>query len=930
MNRVMPRATCRIQVHKDFDFRAVAKIIPYLAELGFSHLYLSPILQSRTNSPHGYDVVDPLQIDRQRGGEEGFLDLCRAVSGQHMKMLIDIVPNHMAIDSENRMLMNVFEHGQLSPYLHFFDIHWKYFHETLQGKMLVPILGKFYAEALDAGEIKLIYGEKGLCVQYYGFSFPLLLETYSKVFQHLLADLEASIGSDNKLFIHYLGAIHFFNTIAECHDYESRQQQMKHAKHMLWDLYTNHPEIKGFIDRTIASFNCTDTGSRGCDLLDELLALQVYRLAFWKMATEEINYRRFFTVNDLISMRVEDPDVFSKTHARLLSVASHRAVDGFRIDHIDGLFAPKQYLENLREMFPDSLVFVEKILECGEALPTDWPINGTTGYDFLSYVNGLFCDRKNEQKISKIYFSFTRAQANYDQLVYEKKRIIIGKHMAGNIDILARDIKELSSHDRWGRDITLYGLRRALVDIMASFSVYRTYVDQNGLSEMDRHYIEQAIEKAKENNPGLQYELTYIQKFLLLHYDESTSDEDKQRWITFLMRFQQQTSPLMAKGFEDTVLYVFNRLMSLNEVGSNPIKFGVALPEFHNFVKKRQKTFPSTMNATATHDTKRGEDVRARINVLSEIPDQWSYRLKLWSKQNKEKKIRVGKAALPDENDEYMLYQTLLGTYPFGEDADYLARIKDYIIKAVREAKVHTAWIKPDTHYEEAFLSFVEAIFSGEENHFLADFLPFQAKIAYYGMLNSLSQVLLKLTVPGIPDLYQGTELWDLHLVDPDNRRPVDFAKRNAILDYFQKTIPQNVLALISELLETKEDGRIKLFLIYRVLYAKKIHADIFECGDYKPLQVRGKYKDCIIAFARLYKDEWTLTIAPRFFSRVIPDEMLPLGREVWDNTEVILPKKAPRQWVDFLSSQTVATAGALFVGEALRYLPVALLRGQS
>jgi (1->4)-alpha-D-glucan 1-alpha-D-glucosylmutase len=929
MNTVLPRATCRMQIHKNFNFSDAAAVITYLAELGFSHVYLSPILQARTGSLHGYDVVDPLRIDHERGGDEGFLELCQALGGQHMKMIIDIVPNHMAIDSENRMLMNIFEHGQLSPYLHFFDIQWKYFQETLEGKMLVPILGKFYAEALDAGEIKLVYGEQGLCVQYYGFSFPLLLETYEKVFQHLLGELERSIGSDNQLFIHYLGAIHFFNTIAECQGYEARKQQMHHAKHMLWDLYTNHQEIKQFIDRTIACFNCVDAGSSGCDLLDALLALQVYRLAFWKMATEEINYRRFFTVNDLISMRVEDPDVFSKTHARLLSLFGQRVVDGFRIDHIDGLLAPKQYLENLRAMCPDSLLFVEKILECGENLPADWPVQGTTGYDFLSYVNGLYCDKKNEQKFSKIYFSFTRVSNNYDQLVCEKKRLIIGKHMAGNIDILAREIKELSSHDRWGRDITLYGLRRALVDIMASFSVYRTYADENGLSDVDRDYIEQAIEKSKEKNPGLQYEIAYIKKFLLLHYDETTSQEDKVRWLAFLMRFQQQTGPLMAKGFEDTVLYVFNRLISLNEVGSNPIRFGMALPEFHNFVKKRQKTFPNSLNATATHDTKRGEDVRARINVLSEMPEEWNYHLKLWSRQNSSKRVRLSKELQPDGNDEYLLYQTLIGTYPFEAEADYLGRIKEYMIKAVREAKVHTAWIKPDTMYEEAFLAFVDALFSGDDNHFLDDFLPFQSKVAYYGIFNSLSQLLLKLTVPGVPDVYQGTELWDFHLVDPDNRRSVDFSNRIAILEYFQRMIPQNVLALTDELLRTKEDGRIKMFLMYRVLYAKKIYQDIFEHGEYKPLQVRGKYKDCIIAFARLYKNDWVITIAPRFLSRVVPEEKVPLGPEVWEDTTVILTKKAPRQFHDLISSQTISAPERIAVGHALRHFPVALLRPQ-
>jgi len=521
----------------------------------------------------------------------------------------------------------------------------------------------------------------------------------------------------------------------------------------------------------------------------------------------------------------------------------------------------------------------------------------------------------------------------YYDLIREKRRLIIQEDMAGDVDNLAHLVKEIASLDRHGSDITLYALRRALTEVMAVFPVYRTYINPTVSSESDTEYIRQAIDAAKANNPALLHEFGFIQRFLLLDYSDYLSDEVKRRWLHFVMRFQQITGPLMAKGFEDTVLYVYNKLLSLNEVGGTPNRFGYSIEEFHDFNTKRCKTWPHSLNATSTHDTKRGEDVRARINVLSEIPGDWERNVKSWIRINKGKKRRIGGAYVPDKNDEYFLYQTLVGAFPFHESEfpQFVKRIKKYVIKAVREAKVHTGWLKPDTEYEDAYLSFVEEILTPSDvNTFLKEFIPFHKKISHYGVFNSLSQVLMKITSPGVPDFYQGTELWDLNLVDPDNRRPVDFKKRRQLLREIKKKAESNIVELIEELLASREDGRLKLFLTYMALQARKRDPEIFLNGDYVPLETAGRFKGNIIAFARHYLDTWALTIAPRFLSDVVTDDRLPLGEPVWQDTRVSLIAGSPSRWNNVLTGEVHDSHDSFSVGEVLRNFPVALLIGKN
>ncbi len=922
----IPLCTYRIQFTPKFGFKEMQSVVAYLHELGISDLYASPIFKAKAGSTHGYDIIDPNQINPELGGMAGFNALAQEIKQRGMGWLQDIVPNHTAFDGENRMLMDIFESGQSSIFFDFFDIEWN---EGIQGKILAPFLGSFYAECLEKGEIQLKYDQGGLGMNYYALRFPLKIESYGKVFDHHLGRLKRQLGSDHPDFMKLLGALYVLRNLASRDDIQERTEQISFVKRMLWEIYTTNQQIRLFMDESVARFNGEKGKPESFNLLDDLHGDQFFRLSFWKVATEEVDYRRFFNINGLISMKVENEKVFNHTHELIHRLVQEKKLTGLRLDHIDGLYDPTAYLKKLKEKMGETYITVEKILDFGEELPASWPVQGTTGYDFLNYVNSLFSPKKNEGKFDKIYRKFTNFETPYEKLVSEKKRLIMGKHMAGEVDRLAQLMKAISIHDRYGRDITLFGLRRALVEMLAWFPTYRTYVSHEAFTETDRAVMREAIEKATRTNPGLLHELDFIQRCLLLEIDEHLPDEQKKRWLHFIMKFQQLTGPLMAKGFEDTTLYIYNRLLSLNDVGGSPNIFGIYLETFHDFNAKRAGQWPHAMNTTSTHDTKRGEDVRARLNALSEMPEEWEKNIKIWSKLNRREKKTIGLEIFPDENDEYFLYQTLLGTFPFdqSEHAALVERIKTYIIKAVREAKVHTAWLKPDAAYEEAFLSFVDAILApAEQNKFLKAFLPFQKKVAFYGIFNSLAQTLLKIASPGVPDFYQGAELWDLHLVDPDNRRPVDYEKRKIFLREIKEKTPDDTLSLINKLLAAKEDGRIKMFLIHQALAARRANLEIFQSGAYLPLKVEGKFENHIIAFAREMENTWAVAMAPRFLAGVVKEGEYPLGEPVWADTRIVMPDAAPVLWKNAITAQPISGERNLRVSEVLQHFPAALL----
>ena len=931
MNR--PTATYRIQFNPAFGFRDAKEIVPYLAELGITDLYASPIFEAGKGSLHGYDVVDPNAINSELGTRADLDRLSEALRGRQMGWIQDIVPNHMAYSYENQMLREVLEIGEASPFFHFFDIDWDHPDAGMKGRLLAPFLGRFYGRCLEDGEIRLTYDTDGLSICYFDRKFPLRIDSYLPVFSYHLALFKTRLGENHPDFIQFLGLLDLLKTISSSGGSEEREGQIMFIKGLLWEFYSHHSEIRRFVDSNIQTLNGISGEAESFNLLDDLLCRQLFRLAFWKVGAEEINYRRFFNINGLISMRVEYEEVFDHTHRLVMEMLEKGIFSGLRVDHVDGLYDPATYLRRLREKIPQAYLIVEKILAMDETLPGYWSVQGTTGYDFLNCVNGLFCDRANAKKLSTLYENLTGSKSSYGHLLRETRRLIIRNDMAGDVANLAYRVRNISGRDRHGSDLTLYGLGRALTELLAGFPVYRTYTHQSIVSEEDKQIIRQAVERARSDNPGLLQELAFLERFLLLDFPGYLSDEQRAHWIQFTMRFQQYTGALMAKGFEDTMLYVYNRLLSLNEVGSNPGRFGCSLSQFHAFNVKRCKTWPHALSATATHDTKRGEDVRARMNVLSEIPTEWKKNVRSWSRLNKTKKKRVRGMLAPDANDEYFLYQTLIGAWPFRETEypQFLERIKTYVVKAAREAKVHTAWLQPDMDYEDAYVSFVESIlFPEESNAFLQELKPFQVKVAHYGVFNSLSQTLLKITAPGVPDFYQGTELWDLNLVDPDNRRPVDFGLRVQHLREIRRRIETDVLELIQELLTMKEDGRVKLFLIVQALNARKASANIFQKGVYNPLAVVGRFRKHLVAFARRDASAWSVIVVPRFLTVLVEYGELPLGPEVWQDTGVILPEPAPSLWRNMLTGQVLSGDQTLWAGEIFQHFPVALLMSES
>ncbi len=928
----IPVATYRLQFTPDFGFDAAIAVAPYLADLGISDLYASPILTPRRGSAHGYDVVDCHTINPELGGLERFELLSQILKQHGLGWVQDIVPNHMSFNSQNQMLVDVLENGPDSPYHEFFDINWNHLYEGIRGRVLAPFLGKFYGDCLESGELLLRYSEQGLAVHYYEFRFPIRIESYYRVISYDLARLRNQLGRSHPHFIKLLGVLYLLKYIPSGEEGQERYNQISFIKQLLWELWNTAPEVHTFIEENIRIFNGDAGKPESFDLLDNLLDEQFFRLSYWKVGNEELNYRRFFTINDLISLRIEEAKVFAHTHELILRLVAEGKINGLRVDHIDGLYDPAQYLQRLREQAPYVYLVVEKILEHGEELPVSWPCQGTSGYDFLGVVNSLFCQPASEAAFTALYHSFIGDATSCETLIDHNKRMIVDKHLAGDIDNLAHLLKRISERYRYASDFTLYGLQVALIEIMVQFPVYRSYIGRAGVSRADQDCIDRVMAQARPNIPYFRNELEFIKRFLRLEFDEHMAAEDKDQWLHFVMRLQQFTGPLMAKGVEDTVFYVYNRLLSLNEVGAGPLQFGIDLDEFHAFNQHRVSCWPHAMNASATHDTKRGEDVRARLNVLSEMPAEWEGCLREWHDINQQYKMRFDDGEAPGKDDEYLLYQTLLGAYPFdlAEYPIFIERVKAYLIKAVREAKVHTNWLEPDGRYEDALLAFAETVMQpGKDNPFLQAFLPFQRRIQHYGILNSLGQTLLKLTTPGLPDFYQGTELWDLSLVDPDNRRPVDFERRCALLKDLQARASAGILQLITELLAAPEDGRIKLLLIYRALQARGAERELFQHGAYQKLTVIGGLKGHVVAFARELGERRALVIAPRFPSGLVKDGEYPLGETIWHETRVLPPPGSRLRWRDALTGQIVQGEEALWLREVFQHFPVALLMNE-
>ena len=947
----IPAATYRFQFHHGFRFIAAQALIPYLAALGVSDLYASPLFRARRKSLHGYSVTNPLVINPELGSKLSFNALARALKSQDMGLLLDIVPNHMALSHDNPWWLDVLENGPASPFAVFFDVDWHPPNKLLEGRVLQPILGAPYNEVLENQEIRLGLDEAGFAVHYYDHKFPLDPKTYHVILTHGLNAFIEETGRGS-LVSSLWGLITLAEhlpprTVTSKRKLRERNRQKEILKENLWILYRDNPAIKEFIDNNIVLFNGHRGESDSFNLLDKLLNLQAYRLAHWRVAQDMINYRRFFSINDLIGLRVEDPQVFEASHGLLVNLARDGRITGLRIDHIDGLYDPQEYLERLQAALTqatrapvgqdDFFVVVEKILETKETLPDAWPVAGTTGYDFLTMVDGLMVDPPGLRHLREIYDKFSGVSVKLPDVVYDKKKLIMASLFGGEVENLGYYLGLLAAQDRPARDISRQDLVLALFELTACLPVYRTYIRSFSLAAQDRETLDHAFEEVRRRRPDLNpAALDLLRRVLFLEILPILSPEQKKEWLDFVMRWQQFTGPIMAKGLEDTASYIYNPLVSLNEVGS--CFEAVSPATFHEFNLKRRQSWPFTLNATSTHDTKRSEDVRARLHVLAEIPEEWETNLKLWSTWNQDYKKEINNLQVPDASEEILLYQTILGAWPLdpGEFPEFKNRLQEYLIKAAREAKVHTRWISPNLDHEEALTAFLTAILQeSADNAFLPGVQNFQARLAFWGALNSLSQVLLKITSPGVPDFYQGSEVWDLSLVDPDNRRPVDFQRRTQLLSRLKKQEKKGAKAHIGELRSQWETGGIKLFVTYKALNCRRAHLDLFLHGDYLPLTAEGERQPHLVAFARRHESDWALVAAGRFFSKLTPPGKFPVGEEVWGKTALALPPEAPTQWRDIFTGDTVTTISAaenptLTLKQVFSDLPIALLLGRS
>jgi (1->4)-alpha-D-glucan 1-alpha-D-glucosylmutase len=927
----IPRATYRLQLNREFTFVQATEIVPYLSALGISHCYISPCLKARPGSMHGYDIVDHNSLNPEIGSPEEFDSLVNTLHEHDMGLILDIVPNHMAImGADNAWWLDVLENGESSAYAGFLDIEWHPLKDELDGKVLVPVLHEHYGAVLESGELKLSFQqERGqFDIFYRDHRFPIDPREFPGILQLAVGSQTAKPEDQNSDWLELQSLLTAFGHLPARNELASeriaeRNRDKEILKRRLAELCARSPEISEAIMKAVDSINGTPADPASFERLHELIKAQTFRLANWRVASDDINYRRFFDTNDLAGICMENEAVFAATHRLVFDFIAAGKVDGLRLDHPDGLYDPAQYFERLKQGMLAAransaainvdanheahYVVAEKILSGTERLPSEWPVCGTTGYDFANLVNGLFVDQNSAARFERTYRNFIADEINFDDLAYRCRKLIIRVALASELNVLANHISRIALSKRRTCDFTLNNLRDALTEVVANFPVYRTYVTSVGISERDVNYIRNAIALAKWRSPAADISVfDFIADVLTTRIAEE-QDPAYQKTITaFAMKFQQFTSPVMAKGLEDTAFYRYNRLVSLNDVGSDLHKFGIAVSEFHAANQERLRDWPHTMLATSTHDSKRSEDVRGRINVLSEMPGLWRLRSREWRRLNRNHRSIVNDKTAPSPNDEYRLYQTLIGAWPLqGLESDdawktFRERIESYMLKAIREAKRNTSWINRNAEYETAVSSFVKALLTpSPTNLFLDDFLPFQQRVARIGLWNSLGQTLLKLTCPGVPDIYQGNDLWDFSLVDPDNRRPVDYVQRQQLFESLNSlgSDPDNALnkALIRELLTNSDDGRLKLYVIWKALSLRKRYSELFQVGKYVPMAVEGSRAEHVVAYMREWEDKRILVVAPRLVEKLVEEnEIFPIRPEIWQDTSILLPSNDP------------------------------------
>ena len=879
----VPTSTYRLQLNANFTFDQAIEILDYLKRLGISHVYCSPYLQAAPGSMHGYDVTDHQTVNEELGGEAGHKRFCARLKELGIGQVLDIVPNHMATGSDNKYWWDVLENGPSSRYVSWFDVDWQSTEVKLQNKVLIPVLGDHYGRVLNSGDLQLVRAEERFEVRYFKHRFP----TAPRALAIVLSKAAEYADSATLSFVADSLSRLPLPEWTDPDEITSRHRDKTVIFELLRRLCEEQPEACAAIDKAVEDMN------RGPDSLDDFLNQQHYRLAFWRTADQELGYRRFFDVNTLIGLRVERPHVFDATHWRILKWLEGGVLDGVRVDHPDGLRDPRKYLERLRSRAPNAWIIAEKILAQGEWLRDSWPIHGTSGYDFLSLCGNLLVYPDGLRTLTEVYRAFTNEPVEFWEIAHNKKLAVQQEALGSDVNRLASLFVEICESNRDRRDYTRAEIRRAIREVAACFSVYRTYVAPEGdqITDEDKSQIATAISKARDQRGDLESGLfDFIEDVLSMRVRGITETE-------FVHRFQQFTSPVMAKGVEDTAFYCFNRMIELNEVGSSPANSGLSIAEFHEYCRKVQATHPSTMTTLSTHDTKRSDDVRARLAVLSEIPDQWRVVLRRWSRQNSRFKVK----GFPDRNAEYFLYQTMIGAWPIAID-----RLAAHMEKATREAKQQTSWTQPNKDYESALREFIDSLMGSEE--FITALEGFVSRVVDAGRINSLAQTLIKLTAPGVPDTYQGGELWDLRLVDPDNRGPVDFEARRALLTELETG------RTIEDIVQRADSGLPKLWVIYRALALRTAHREWFGPeATYLPLVASGSKKDHIVAYVR---GDNVATVVPRWNLR--------LGRG-WGATSVTLPIGL---WRNVLTGDVVE-GGRVQVQILLKRFAVGLFTGE-
>lgn len=1072
-------ATYRLQFHAGFKFADAVAVIDYLDQLGVTDVYASPYLKARAGSEHGYDLCDHHQLNPELGTAEEYATLVAALREHDMRQIMDLVPNHMGIAThENAWWHDVLENGQSSPYAHYFDIDWKPIKAELENKVLLPMLGQQYGRVLESGELRLDLHDGTFVFRYYDNVFPLDPCTTIEVLAYRLDELRSELRPDSEELLEYESILTALEHLPRPNETDpdkvaERQREKEVVKRRLARLIDESPTIKAFVEANVAAFNGRPEDPHSVDRLDALLDAQPYRLSHWKAASDEINYRRFFDINELAALCMEESDVFQNSHQLVMELLLRGDVWGLRIDHVDGLYDPAEYLQRLQwsylrwvahgvykqlaaraqvpggvasstaalshraraagtetegkeassalatageaafpaweviesECFealrseigcplPDlgpspfehdegdssnaaalpadetlspgshfvgdivesSLplyVVVEKILGADEPLPEDWPVAGTTGYDFLNSLGGLFVDPAGLQEIRKLYDRFIGERAEFGELAYQSKLLILRVAMSSELQMLAHRLNVISEQHRWSRDFTLNTLRHALREILACFPVYRTYIRAGEISDRDRRFVQMAVAQAKRRNPTIDASVfDFIRDTLLLEYPGSLSEPAQRQRELFVGRFQQITSPVMAKGIEDTVFYAYCPLVSLNEVGGEPQKGTTTIAEFQHTNIERLAQWPSSLNSTTSHDTKRSEDVRARISVLSEVPHLWRSALNRFARLNRRFIREVDGLPAPSRGDEYLFYQTMVGMWPLGdltpeEHAEVIARLQAYMLKATHEAKQRTSWTNPNPEYDEAVRDFVGAVLEPRSgNRFLNEVREFHEKVVNWGLYSALSQVALKILSPGVPDIYQGQELWNFSLVDPDNRRPVDFDRRRWLLAELESKMQSGDDAsreFARQLAASPRDDRLKLLVVWRSLQFRRQHPDLFVYGEYVPLEARGSRAEHVCAFAWRdagrfdEKRRLALVVAPRFYAHLTPlDDGAtgptppPIGSEVWGDTCLTIPELAGQRLRDHYTGRVHEIHGATIpLAELLEDFPVALLSGE-